>query len=61
MLDMYCLGYCFVAEEYRNSVETASTVTIFTDNEKYLENPCRLSPQDFKQVHVNVTKYWEIL
>lgn len=27
-----------MAEECRNTVETAATVTIFTDNEKYLEN-----------------------
>lgn len=53
-------GIVSVAEEYRNTVETAATITIFIDNEeKDLENLCSLASQDFKQMHGNITKYWE--
>lgn len=51
-----------VAEESKNAVGTAATVTKFTDHEgKYLENSCRLTSPDFKQTHVNFTKYSGIL
>ena len=51
-----------VAEESRNAAGTAAAVPKFTDHEgKYLENSCCLTSPDFKQMHVNFTKYWGIL
>lgn len=47
-----------MAEESRNAAGTAAAVPKFTDHEgKYLENSCCLTSPDFKQMHVNFTKY----